>query len=294
MMIFLVVMMPVAFAAELNLTYDANGNLVTGDGKFRVYNTLNQLHKVYNGTSEAGTLIQEYTYDPVEERVLLKKTYNSTGQVTERVIYFTKTFVRVINTSGEFNFTYVYHGGQLVAQEVNSVKVYIHSDHLGSSSLVTNETGGVVENTFYSPYGEIISGGDETRFDYEGKEFSSVVGDYDFNFRKYNPKYAMFNQPDTLISNVYDPQMLNRYMFERGNPYKYTDPTGHIFGADDVVIIIYVALILFWGSLTLLLIDHYRSGGDRGNVAGPGGALPVAAQTKDRQGTRRNMRSDRH
>ncbi|MFH0874476.1 MAG: hypothetical protein V1859_00935 [archaeon] len=26
---------------------------------------------------------------------------------------------------------------------------------------------------------------------------------------------------------MYDPQSLNRYMFERGNPYKYTDPTGH-------------------------------------------------------------------
>ena len=26
---------------------------------------------------------------------------------------------------------------------------------------------------------------------------------------------------------MYDPQTLNRYTFERNNPYKYTDPTGH-------------------------------------------------------------------
>ncbi|MEK6939034.1 MAG: hypothetical protein AABX04_08400, partial [Nanoarchaeota archaeon] len=30
-----------------------------------------------------------------------------------------------------------------------------------------------------------------------------------------------------LIPNVYDPKSLNRYMFERGNPYGKTDPTGH-------------------------------------------------------------------
>ena len=35
-------------------------------------------------------------------------------------------------------------------------------------------------------------------------------------------------QPDTLIQNVYDPQSLNRYMFERGNPYNRVDPTGHV------------------------------------------------------------------
>jgi hypothetical protein len=37
----------------------------------------------------------------------------------------------------------------------------------------------------------------------------------------------MFTQPDSLIQNVYDPQSLNRYSFERNNPYKHTDPTGH-------------------------------------------------------------------
>ena len=37
-----------------------------------------------------------------------------------------------------------------------------------------------------------------------------------------------FSQPDTLIQNVYDPQSLNRYAFEGGNPWKNVDPSGHI------------------------------------------------------------------
>lgn len=52
---------------------------------------------------------------------------------------------------------------------------------------------------------------------------------------EYEPDIPIFNKPDTLIPNVYDPQTLNRYAFERSNPYKYTDPTGHqpVSQADD-------------------------------------------------------------
>ncbi|MBN2052828.1 hypothetical protein JW756_04965 [Candidatus Woesearchaeota archaeon] len=53
---------------------------------------------------------------------------------------------------------------------------------------------------------------------------------------------AMFTQPDNSLPNAYDPQQLNRYMFERGNPYKFTDPTGERItyaveqvGADDII-----------------------------------------------------------
>ena len=83
-----------------------------------------------------------------------------------------------------------------------------------------------------------------SRFDSEGKEFSSVTGDHDFHFRKMNPSWGLFLQPDTLIPNVYDPQSLNRYMFERGNPYKNVDKDGHIgVVAAAAIFIVAVAVI---------------------------------------------------
>ena len=90
LMIFLIVSMPICFATELSLSYDSNGNLVTGDGKYRTYNSLNQLYRVYNGSNTSGTLLYEFKYHPIEERVLVKKSYNSSGSVVETVYYWRK------------------------------------------------------------------------------------------------------------------------------------------------------------------------------------------------------------
>ena len=224
----LILSMSIATATEMKLIYDANGNLVTGDGEYRIYNSLNQLWKVYNGSNSSGYLMQEYIYHPIEERILVKKTYNSTGALIETVYYSNQNFVQIKNLSGTYNFTYIYNEGQLVAQlNPDGTKIFIHGDMKGSNSVVTNSTGKIIENSSYSPYGEVLSGGKLSRYNYEGKESDSVVGDTDFSARKYLPQYGIFEQPDTVISNVYDPQQLNRYGFERNNPYYTIDPTGH-------------------------------------------------------------------
>ncbi len=53
-------------------------------------------------------------------------------------------------------------------------KFFYHPDHLGSTDLVTNETGNVVEETTYKPYGEVQSGG-QSRFLFTGKELDDTV-----------------------------------------------------------------------------------------------------------------------
>src|SRR3989344_5909478 len=105
-------------------------------------------------------------------------------------------------------------------------KQAVHNNHLGSTTLLTDASGNVVENSFYSPFAETLGGGTKSRFGYEAKEYDNAVQDIDFHFRKYKPQWGKFTQPDTLIQNVYDPQTLNRYAFERNNPYKYVDADG--------------------------------------------------------------------
>ncbi|MBS3075407.1 hypothetical protein J4429_03015 [Candidatus Pacearchaeota archaeon] len=192
--------------------------------------------------SSTGDILETYIYHPTEDRILIKYSdYQGTNNAHSAVLYINDNFVReytnLLGTPKVEDTYYIRDSSGIVAEVVRNVSyldddyeliktLYHHNDHLGSTSVITNESGEIVEETFYDPYGTILDGGSESRFDYEGKEFSSVTEDYDYNFRKYNPEVGLFTQPDAVFSNIYDPQSLNRYRFERNNPYFYKDPNG--------------------------------------------------------------------
>lgn len=241
----LILSIPPVFSLDLNLVYDENGNLITGDGKFREYNEFNQLVRVREGNDSSGDILEEYLYHPTEDRVLAKKVYNMSVSVypEEVDIYVNDNFVRNLTNlkaDTRYNDTYYVKDENGLVGEVlidYGTKLFYHNDHLGSTSLITTESGDLVEETSYEPFGAILEtyydplggmfkGGEVSRYYYEGKEFSSRTGEYDFHFRKYNPGLMIFTQPDAGINNVYDPQNLNRYAFERNNPYKYVDENG--------------------------------------------------------------------
>jgi len=45
--------------------------------------------------------------------------------------------------------------------------------------------------------------------------------------RYYDPMMGRFITADSIVSDIYDPQDLNRYAYCRNNPMKYVDPDGH-------------------------------------------------------------------
>jgi RHS repeat-associated protein len=148
------------------------------------------------------------------------------GNSNETVFYF-GDFVRVVNSTGVYDTVYYKTGTSLVAERKNdSTMTFYHPDHLGSTSLMTNSTGGKVEENLYQPYGAVYFGGDKSRFSYNNKEVDSTNLMY-YGSRYYNPTLGVFTQPDTIQQNIYDPQLLNKYLYTRANPYKYIDPDGH-------------------------------------------------------------------
>lgn len=212
-----------SWAAQINFEYDANGNLIWDGETYRHYNSLNQLDAIYNGTDNT-TLLAEFTHHPIEERVLMKKVYDA-GVWKETYYYISDSFVSKKNSSGVYNATYVHLNGQLIAQfDFEGNKEFTHTDHLGSITALSDDSGNTIENTFYDPYGNIISGGKESQFDYTGKELQDT-NDYDFDARQYNSEIGMFTSPDPIIK-PYNPQALNAYLYALGNPYKYVDPDG--------------------------------------------------------------------
>lgn len=236
-------LVPLSVNAELfELSFDANGNLLTGDGFFRVYNAANQLVEVWNGSDTSGNLLERYEWDPLEPRILVKDVFEpGNSEPVETYLYWTREFMSLINATGMFNYTFVYQDGVLIAQHVVGPGgidelYFISADPLGTSLIVTNEFGTVVESTTFKPYGGIIGGGHLTKRDFRGKEYDSVVQDYDNGARRYNPDIASFVTPDPMrydlqyqnqfLRSVYDPQELNPYTFARNNPYRYDDPNG--------------------------------------------------------------------
>jgi RHS repeat-associated protein len=101
---------------------------------------------------------------------------------------------------------------------------FIHSDHLGSTSLVTSQNGEVVYQQVYYPYG---STRDSTANLPTERQYTGQVSDQDqtglyyYNARYYDPTIAKFTQADNSLIDT-----LNRYAYVNNSPINLTDPSG--------------------------------------------------------------------
>jgi RHS repeat-associated protein len=230
-----------------DLTYDANGNLIEGFGKKLAYDGWNILNHVNDSTTD--TVIESYVYD--HEGVRRKKvSYNIDNNGNNLSSYYIggrpALFVHNRITNGTiYNETYIYLYDKLISKVDNDKrKFFYHPDHLGSTTLITNESGDVVQYISYLPFGEVLSGDlDDERFGFTGQE-NDASGFIDYGNRQYDSKFRRFVQCDSVIPDIYNPQDLNCYAYVRNNPYKYVDPDGKtgvlVVGAAIVVTVGFV------------------------------------------------------
>jgi RHS repeat-associated protein len=140
--------------------------------------------------------------------------------------FFDFFFFQEHNSSGVFNETYYHDGRVMIAKKDFEGISYYHPDHLGSTTLITNNTAEVIEDNTYKPYGEIITNTEE-RYTYTGQEKDKETHLQYYKARYYNPQQAQFTTADSIIANTYNPQNLNRYNYVLNNPYLYVDPDGN-------------------------------------------------------------------
>lgn len=205
---------------EQNLLYDSVGNLIADINYKYEYDEFNQLIKIKN---KDNAVLSEYFYDDQGNRIK-KIDYKPDGSQTT-TYYPDPNFIRVVDSSGTRDTVFYYDGSSLVGRKDNTGTYYYHPDHLGSTNVVTDLSGNVVERTEYLPFGAVLEGG-ESRFLFTGKEKDSTGLMY-YGARYYDPFTRHFTQPDTVLPDVYDPLQLNRYAYARNNPVKYTDPSGN-------------------------------------------------------------------
>ena len=115
-----------------------------------------------------------------------------------------------------------------MAVRVNGTLYFLHTDHLGSTTLLTDQSQQVVARLGYRPYGDTryAMGALPTDRRYTGQRWESF-GLYDYRARYYSPSLGRFVSPDAIVPDPGSPYLLNRYAYSKNNPLLYSDPSGH-------------------------------------------------------------------
>lgn len=204
-------------------TYDNNGNLLNDGTWSHAWDYDNRI-----ASSTNGTITVNYAYDHEGQRVR-----QSNG--TDDWIYVNRYY----DVNHATTTKHIFAGDQLIATiEGNGVATstyYVHTDHLGGSSVLTDESGDVVQLLDYYPFGgtriDEKTGSYDNRKKFTGKELDDETGLYYFGSRYQNPNIGKFVSQDPASRDnseqfLEDPQQFNYYSYARNNPIKYTDPTG--------------------------------------------------------------------
>ena len=104
---------------------------------------------------------------------------------------------------------------------------FYHPDHLGSTALVTDNDGNVVQSVAYIPYGEVFieerNGTWNTPYLFNGKELDEETGLYYYGARYLNPTNGMWLSTDPLFEKYVG---MSPYHYCNLNPLRFVDPTG--------------------------------------------------------------------
>lgn len=149
-------------------------------------------------------------------------------------------------------------GDRIVARSTGGATQWHHHDHLGSLVLVTDSGGAEMLRIRYGPWGEILDrtgAGNDHGDGFGGgtRPGDGMDGLVLLGARWYCPRIGRFLAPDPVVADTTDPLAWHPYLYARGNPASYTDPTGKsfwkVFGAIVAAIAI-VALIVVVSVLT--------------------------------------------
>jgi RHS repeat-associated protein len=203
--------------------YDAAGNLINDGSHTYTYDAENRLIAVDGGS------IATYIYDAAGRRV--RKSSGGGTYVFDYLYDLSgKVVARWDNYAGftGWGYQYVYLNGRLLAHYAGGTTSFVHSDHLGSSRVITGMNQAVTESIDYLPFGEQIAGGWGTTLKFTGKERDGESGlDY-FGARYYASLSGRFMSPDPSPDGVAlaDPQSWNLYAYTRNRPTRFVDVGG--------------------------------------------------------------------
>jgi len=252
-----------------SFAYDANGNLLTGNGRTNTWTSFDMPLQIKQGTST-----ESFLYNADHERVR-RVSVDSAGKATTTIyinprIDVGNTFERSYLPDGSMENThYIYAGSNVVGSYLTTDKGtaptadlstiykdgvapnatlgttlktgpirYFHYDHLDSLEAITDSTGSVIERFNYDVWGKRrnLDGtpatglkSTKTNRGYTLHEMMDNVGLVHMNGRVYDPQVARFLSADPNIDGADNLQGYNRYSYVHNNPATLLDPSGYGF-----------------------------------------------------------------
>ena len=236
-------------------TYDKVGNITAKDSTTYMINSVNEVTALSDGTSFSydsngnrtqktkGTDTWDYTYDYANRLTKVEENDTTVGEyvydggcnrlqvtesgITTTYIYSGPSILYEENSTGQA--TYIYGPSGMLAKRTTINEetniFYYHSDHLGSTRLVTDDNKNIVSAVTYHPFGETYSEEGSEVYLYNGKELDET-GLYYYGARYYDASLGRFLTRDPLQGRMTAPQTMNRYTYCLNNPTSCIDPSG--------------------------------------------------------------------
>jgi RHS repeat-associated protein len=218
--------------------YDNNGNMTSGRGATITWTSFNYPASITNGVNTAS-----FSYTPDRQYWQQVSNYASGGTAT--TVYVGGLFEKVTTSAGTDFRHFIRAGGSTIivsrqSTGTNSIH-YVTSDHLGSSSAVTDASGGILVNSSFDAFGKrrgsnwsgSPSAGDwaaiagTTRRGYTDHTMIDNLGLIHMNGRVQDPVLGRFASADPNIPGK-GTQHFNRYSYVTNNPLSFSDPSGFV------------------------------------------------------------------
>ncbi|TVL01868.1 hypothetical protein AYI82_21730 [Shewanella algae] len=253
------------------MTYDNNGN-ITQDGSRRfTYSSYDLVTNITQGGEST-----RFKYDANRQRFERYDVKVEAGVTSYLTTLYVGGYEKVTRSGGNkpaLTEQKLYVGNLVITKRSNNTvdEFYLHKDHQGSTTTITNKSGNVVQQFTYDPWGKQTAAYSHSLLNdyiapaaskgYTGHEGIDNLNLIHMNGRIYDPTIGRFLQADPHIQAPTDTQSYNRYSYVLNNPMSYTDPSGYFFKALGKFVKKY------WRQIAAIAVTYFTAGAASGWAA---------------------------
>lgn len=214
---------------DKELTYDANGNVLTYGSREFKWNSGRHLENIIDGTNV-------YSYKYAENGIRTSKTIN--GVTT---YYNTRNGVILSQTDGKNTMYFQYDIDETpIGFIYNNLQFFYRTNPYGDIIALMSEEGNIIATYNYDAWGKLLSIdlpydddvykeiANSNPLRYRGYYYDNETGYYYLQSRYYDPSICRFINADNLMFlDGYTDTGLNLFAYCCNNPVNYTDPSGY-------------------------------------------------------------------